>query len=99
MRRLSLVRASGGCSLGVECRLLVAVASLVAEHGLYSVQELQHTGLAAPWHMGVSWARDRTRVLYIGRHSQPLDPREPPNIKTDLKKCFKETFSLLLDIL
>ena len=30
----SLVTVSGGHSLGVVCRLLVAVASLVAEHGL-----------------------------------------------------------------
>ena len=31
---LSLVAASGGCSLVVVCRLLIVVASLVAEHGL-----------------------------------------------------------------
>ena len=30
----SLVMASGGCSLGAVCRLLIAVASLVMEHGL-----------------------------------------------------------------
>ena len=30
----SLVVASGGYSLGVVCRLLIAVASLVAEHKL-----------------------------------------------------------------
>ena len=32
--RLSLVAASGGCSLVVVCGSLIAVASLVAEHGL-----------------------------------------------------------------
>ena len=31
---LSLVVESGGCSQVVVCRLLVAVVSLVAEHGL-----------------------------------------------------------------
>jgi len=31
---LSLVAVSGGCSLVVVCRLLIAVASLVAEPGL-----------------------------------------------------------------
>ena len=31
---LSLVAASGGCSLVVACRLLIAQDSIVAEHGL-----------------------------------------------------------------
>ena len=34
----SLVAASGSYSLGVVCRLLVAVVSLVVEHGLEGVQ-------------------------------------------------------------
>ena len=34
MHGLSLVAASGGYSLVVVCRLLIAVASIVAEHGL-----------------------------------------------------------------
>ena len=41
--RLSLVAASGGCSLVVVCRLLIMVASLV-ERGL---QWLQHVGSVA----------------------------------------------------
>lgn len=41
---LSLLLASGGCSLAAACRLLVAAASLVAEHGLQMrrLQWLQH---------------------------------------------------------
>ena len=35
---LSLVAVSGGSSLVIVCRLLMAVASLAAEHGLYSAQ-------------------------------------------------------------
>ena len=34
MHGLFLVAASGGYSVVVVCRLLIAVASLVAEHGL-----------------------------------------------------------------
>ena len=50
-------------------RLLIAVASLVAEHGLQArgLQQLWHTGLVALWHVGSSWTKDRTRVPCIGR--------------------------------
>ena len=34
----SLVVANGGCSLAAVCRLLIAVASLVAEHRLQGMQ-------------------------------------------------------------
>ena len=40
MRRLSLVSAGGGYSLVAELGLLIAVASLVSEHGL-QVHRLQ----------------------------------------------------------
>ena len=36
MHRLSLVAASGGCSLVVVREFLIAVASLTVERGLYS---------------------------------------------------------------
>ena len=45
--RLSLVSASGGCSLVAVHGLLIAMASPVAEHGLQGVcglQYLQHAG-------------------------------------------------------
>ena len=69
-------------------RLLIAVASLVAEHGLQCVgfsscamwaqqlwlmgsraqaQQLWHTGLVVPRHVGSSRTRARTRVPCIGR--------------------------------
>ena len=35
---LSLVAASGGYSIAVVCKLLITVASLVTEHGLYRVR-------------------------------------------------------------
>ena len=50
-------------------RLLTGVASLGAEHRLQArgPQQLQHTGLLAPWHVGSSWPRDQTRVPCSGR--------------------------------
>ena len=49
--------------------LLIAVASLVAEHGLYTrgLQYLWCTGLVAPWHVGSFRTRARTRVPCVGR--------------------------------
>ena len=50
---------SGGCSLVVVCGLLIAVASLPAEHGLQSTGSvLWLTGLAAPRRVGSSQTRD-----------------------------------------
>ena len=58
-------------------RLLIVVASLVAEHGLYGawaslavahgLQQLWLTGLVAPWHVGSSRTRARTPVSCTGR--------------------------------
>ena len=62
-------------------RLLIAVASLVAEYDTYLLgsrhadfsscgtraQQLWHTGLVAPWHVGSSRTRTRTHVPCIGR--------------------------------
>ena len=71
-----------GYSLVVVCGLLIAIASLFAEHrlqgtrGLQQLQllgsraqaeQLRHSGLVAPWHVEPSWIRDGTRVSYIGR--------------------------------
>ena len=61
--------------------LLIAVASLVAEHGLQArklqqlwhagsraqAQQLWHTGLVAPWHVESSQTRAQTCVSCIGR--------------------------------
>ena len=50
-----------GLSLVTVSGLLVAVVSLFAEHRLYSVhglQQLWHTDLVAPWHVGFSRSRD-----------------------------------------
>ena len=66
----------------VVSRLLIVVASLVAEHGLQArglqqlwhagsraqAQQLWRTGLVAPRHVGSSQTRARTRVPCIGRH-------------------------------
>ena len=75
----SLVAASGGHSPVVVCGLLIAVASLVAEHGLQSLwfpgsraqaRQLQHRGLAAPWHVGSSQTMEGTCVYpaLAGKH-------------------------------
>ena len=70
----SLVAARGRYALVVVGRLLIAVASLVAEHGLqaFGFQELQSAGsiavthrLAAPQHVESPQTRDRTRQIPI----------------------------------
>ena len=51
------------------CRLLVAMASLVAGHrfSAHGLQYLWCTGLAAPCHVGSSWTRDGIGVPWISR--------------------------------
>ena len=61
-----------GLLLAAVCRLLIAVASLVAERRLKGLQKLWCTGLVALWHVGSSWTRDGTHVPCIGR--QILNP-------------------------
>ena len=64
----SLFAASGGYS-PVEVRgFLFAVASLVVVHGSRArrLQQLWHTVLVAPWHVGSSWIRDWTCVSCTG---------------------------------
>ena len=64
---LSLVVGSGGCSLGVVCRLLIAVASLGAEHRLqHWAQQLWCLCLVALGQVKSSQARDGTHVPCIG---------------------------------
>ena len=60
---LSLVVASGGCSLVGVHGLLIAV-SIGSEVG---AQSLWHMGLVSPWHVKSSWTRNQTRVPHIGR--------------------------------
>ena len=63
----SLVAVSGGCSLAVVSSLLIAVASLPAEHSLQSTASaLWLTGLAALRQVGSSQTRDRTHVPCTG---------------------------------
>ena len=55
-------------SLVVLCRLLIATASLVAEHEpCAQAKELRCTGWVALQHVGSSWTRDRTQISCIGR--------------------------------
>ena len=53
--RLSLVTASRGCSLVAVCRLLIAVAPLVMEHGLSGVRAsvIVAHGLSCPEACGI----------------------------------------------
>ena len=50
-------------------RILIAVASAPAEHGLqaHRLQGLQLAGLVALRHVKSSWTRDRTWVAHVGR--------------------------------
>ena len=65
----SLVVLSRGYPSVVVYRLLIVVASLVAEHGFKGTQaqSFWHTGLVAMWHLGSSWTRDQTCVSCNGR--------------------------------
>ena len=66
MSGLSLAAASGGSSLVVVHRLLIAVASL--EWNTASVIKAGGlTGLIAARHVGSSWTRDLPRVPCIGK--------------------------------
>ena len=70
-----------GFSLVSVHRLLIAVASLIAEYRLQGTwaqylrlpgsraqaQSLWHMGLLAPRHVGSSWIRGQTHVSCIGR--------------------------------
>ena len=59
MLRLSLVATNWGSSPVAMGRLLIVVASLVAEPwplGMWA-KELWHTGVVAPWQEGPSWTR------------------------------------------
>ena len=61
----------GGSHLVVVGGLLIAAASLVA--GAQALGDVASVfaayGLVAPWHVGSSQTRDRTRVSCIGRQS------------------------------
>ena len=52
--RLSLVLASGGCSLVAVHGLLIVVVSLVVWY-----EGSRDTGLVVPQHVGSSWTRDQ----------------------------------------
>lgn len=61
---LSLVAASGACSLVAGPGRLVAVVPLLPEHGLRAgAQQLGHTGLAAPRRAESSWTREQNPCL------------------------------------
>ena len=66
---ISLVVLSRGYPSVVEYRLLIVVASLVAEHEFKGTQaqSFWHTGLVAPWYVGSFWTGDQTCVSCIGR--------------------------------
>lgn len=73
-------------------RLLIVVASLAAEHGLY-VWELSScsiTGLVAPWHVGSSWSRDQTHVSCIGRRT-PIH-----STSREVQKCNFDELTILI---
>ena len=56
-------RHAGPSSCGVRAQQLRLLGSRV------QAQQLWHTGLFAPWHVGSSQTRDRTCVPYIGRRT------------------------------
>ena len=80
----SLVAEGRGCSLVVVCRLLIAEASLIAEHGLQSSRAsivaasglinwgswtAERSSPASLCHVGSSWTKDQTHVLTTGRQA------------------------------
>ena len=96
-----LLLCPAGATLVAAHRLLIAVASLVMEHGLQSVraQKMWCTDLAASRHVGSSWARDQTGVPCIGRwilyHCIIREASHKGfNLSTDLKRTFVKSFCL-----
>ena len=66
--------------------LLIAMASLVAEHGSREqVSEVVVHRLSRPMHVGSSWIRGGTHVSCIGR--QILNHWTTREVLTDLLKC------------
>ena len=65
---LSLAAASRSYSPVAVRRLLIAVAPLAVEQGLWGcqAQQLWCLGLVALWHVGYSQTRHQTRVPYLG---------------------------------
>ena len=88
----SLVVANEDYCLVVALGLLVAVASLVAEHRLWGMQAsvaaalglwstgsiVWRTGLVALRHVGSSWTRDWTHLLHWQADSLPLSYQGSP---------------------
>ena len=65
--RLSLVAPSRGYSLFVALRLVIVVASLVAECGLQDTQASVVAARRLRWHVGSSQTRDQTCGPCTGR--------------------------------
>ena len=74
-----------GYSLVVVRGLLIAVASLVAEHGLWSVGSVV-TARGPLWHVKSSWTGDQTCVTCIGGEFLTTGPLGHPVFF--LKTCF-----------
>ena len=74
----SLAVVNGGLLFVASCRLLIAVASLTAAASLWAqAQQLWHTSLVAPWHVGSFHTRDR--MLLPGQaDSLPLSHQGSP---------------------
>ena len=91
--------------------LLVAVASLLVEHGPEGVgSESWHTGLVVPRHMGSSQTRDQTCVPCIGRRilttgrpgkspKETVYKLEPPSIVTHVAKYLQVPFVCYMEAL
>ena len=77
---------SGGCSPAARDGLLIAVASLVAGHRLWGTraQGLGRVGFLAPWHVGSSWIRDRTRVPRLAGGFSSTELRGKPCLQSCL---------------
>ena len=67
VRGLSLVAASGGHSSSRCAGLYHGLSCCGAQAPDAQAQQLWLTGLVAPWHVGSSQTRARTRVPCIGR--------------------------------
>ena len=83
-------------------QLLIAVPSLIAEHGLqaHSLQQLWYMGLVAPQHVGSSWTRARSCVPCIGRRIlNHCATREVPHIPFLFHLLSKQGLHIFLFIL
>ena len=86
------------CSMWAShCRLILTVGfSLAVDHSLqaHRLQQMQHSSLAAPWHVASSWTRDRIHVPTLASRFLTIEPpgRSSKYVSFSLWLAFKDYY-------